>query len=333
MVDGWKTISGKKYYLDNGCMASGLTRIGDKVYYFNKDGALVTNQQGWKKLDADSTSSPEENEFFLYNDGTVKTGFMTVGDVTYGFDDYGYLMKNETGYNPADSRYYLFDENGKMIKKKGWVSAKRLTYGDGSSDPYYRQEWFYLNPDYTIRLNGLWNINGTNYAFNLEGAMMSGQMVPYIYDYDKKAYREVLLGEDGKEITSNGWHKIKSEWYYYNAGKIFYDKIAVINGSKYAFDYDGKLKVNTTFKYDDLFYKADSDGRLQLAPKGWNKVETYGYTSNAYEWYYLSETGKVSTTNSWITSGKDKYYISNGRMATGVYFIDDDYDYYVFADD
>lgn len=130
-VSGWQKVDGKKYYFnEDGSMAVTVTTIDGKKYNFNEDGSLTT---GWEKKDG---------EKYYYN----KYGFMTKGWKTIDGDKYYF---NRKGQAATSTKYagYKFDKNGvaKKIKAKkkaedtqdyeetATQTSKRTTYKAPSS--------------------------------------------------------------------------------------------------------------------------------------------------------------------------------------------------------
>lgn len=141
MVFGWQEIDSFQYYFgSNGKMVSGEQTIDDVNYYFQKDGRLlkgwnedylyddhgfaVTEQYiemedgtyvyvdengqkvtGWKTING--------RKHYFYEDGTMATNEVQIGDKTYYLDEYGVLY---TGwkYDEDDNAYYL-TEYGEML--------------------------------------------------------------------------------------------------------------------------------------------------------------------------------------------------------------------------
>lgn len=86
---GWKTISSKYYYAENG-------------------GQLVT---GWKTIN--------KNKFYFKSNGQIATGFTNVGKDTYYFQpsgNVGTLGKMCTGWLLVKKQYYYLDNAGRMAK-------------------------------------------------------------------------------------------------------------------------------------------------------------------------------------------------------------------------
>lgn len=333
LVKGWKTIGGKKYYFDmNGTMATDLLRVGSSVYLFGEDGALVTGKTGWKKTYSRENWYLYDVECFVNKDGTVRTEPMknSAGDI-YVIDSYGVLVKNSVVYLSEGNDYFLVDNSGKVVKKSGWVSGIHQYLADESDNIINELAWYYLNSDYSVNYDAIMKINGAYYAFDEDGIMVKGYG-GMIYDEEKNYYREGLFGEDGKEITVNGWKKIDNKWYYLKDGDVYSSGLYTIDKADYYFRDDGVLVTDKKFIDTGTFYGADKNGRITVLPKGWQYVEDIyeGYGGN---WYYLESEGKSALSDKFITIGKDKYYFDDGKMLIGVQYVPEANKIYVFADD
>ena len=82
-----------------------------------------------------------------------------------------------------------------------------------------------------------------NYYFNYYGAMVKNEVV------NQKYY-----GADGKQVTKTGWYKVGTKWIYIQNGSMLYSGAKTINGTEYAFDYDGFLVTNSW--YNGVYYNA-----------------------------------------------------------------------------
>ena len=77
---GWVKKGGKKCYVyGNGKKATGITRIGNQYYFFDKNGKMIT---GWKKYDGDW--------YYMKKNGVMaREEWLKIGSKFYYFDDDG----------------------------------------------------------------------------------------------------------------------------------------------------------------------------------------------------------------------------------------------------
>ena len=341
---GWRTLSGKKYYFfsgnsyDAGRMADNISYVEGKRYFF-ENGALATGANGWKSFERviDINGKKEVVDCYVNKDGTVRTAPMKVSnDVIYAIDSDGELVKNSTLY--IDGKLRLTDASGKVIWKKGWQSGKRLVHDDFGNSAY-EVVWYYLDPSYTVTTSKIMSIDGATYAFNNYGIMQTGYLTSSIYDPKTGSSRYGLFDENGKEVTGDGWHKVDGSYYYIKDRNVYRGGIYTINYEKYYFDAEGRLYVNTNFyNYhgDERFYKADKDGKLTYLSKGWQFVRDYYDGNQWYDnvWVFLDAEGRCYRDDKWIPGDNGSwYYVDNGRMVTGPTYINDEDRVYVFGED
>lgn len=94
------------YYLgEDGVKVTGWQKIKDKLYYFDKDGAMLKNK--WKKHGDD--------KYYLGKNGAAATGWKKIKKATYYFTDDGKMATGEVKMGLA---LCSFDKNGKLVSKK-----------------------------------------------------------------------------------------------------------------------------------------------------------------------------------------------------------------------
>jgi hypothetical protein len=120
-ANGFTKIGDKYYYFDknnNSYMKTGITLIknNDKnfVYYFDKDGVMVTNS--WVKI--------KDYRCYFGSNGKAYTGWKTIGDKTYYFgsriisDNLASGIAAAQGYRIIGTKLYYFDSNGVLSDKE-----------------------------------------------------------------------------------------------------------------------------------------------------------------------------------------------------------------------
>ena len=246
---GWNnTEEGKKYILDNGLYAKGLTEI-DGVWYAFQDNGVV--QSGWFKQDG--------QDMYALNDGVLATGIVDIGDDLYAFNEQGYPMngwfsfgnlyyaegkgKLKRDWFEIDGKKYLALDNGQI--NMGWI-----IYGDKS---YYQTELGVLT--------GMQLIDGESRLFGASGALANGPVylngARYICDEEGYIrfgwieYKDKIMytDTDGKVLT--GWNTIDGENYYFNESGYLQTGFAKIDGELYVFDETGKMVVGKEHSFKD----------------------------------------------------------------------------------
>ncbi len=285
--DAWKQINGKWFYFNyNGTPIHGATQeIGNANYAFNADGTMATT--GWVKL--------QGNTYYVKNDnGVLATGQQKIGDKWYYFANSGVMRTGKIDYN---GKLYILNPDGSWAAtaKEGWNSVQGT--------------WYYVKNGNFVTGKELQLADG-NYYFNKDGAMVKNEVV------NQKYY-----GADGKQVTKTGWYKVGTKWIYIQNGSMLYSGAKTINGTEYAFDYDGFLVTNDW--YNGVYYNADGIAVKKSTIKdGWQlyggKYYYYKNGSSVFNtWvgdYYIGYDGCLQT-NRWTLDnyfvGKDGKYVKN----------------------
>ena len=182
MVKGFKEIDGKSYYFkqDTGVMYKNtLALIGGKLYSFDKDGSLNTNDSHYEITDDK-----------CYFDGIQVTGWQTINGNKYYFSPKtGKMFKNYIGL--VASTVGSFNENGVYTADENLTIKGQKCYAVTDTT--------YSNP-----LTGWQTIYGKQFYFRKTGALAGNIIVDatketskaliggQIYTFTKAGY---LLGE------------------------------------------------------------------------------------------------------------------------------------------
>ena len=164
-------------------------------------------------------------------------------------------------------------------------SGKR---GDWINSP---NGWWFQCTDGTYPKNGLYEVNGTAYAFDANGYMVTGWH--FFSDY------WFYFKDSGAMQTGWFWDKASNAWYYLDPqyGYMYSDGVRYINGTRYAFTPSGQMVTGWYYETwysesaqatvgDWCFFNADG-----TAYNGW----LWDDASNA--WYYLSGPMSRKSTN------------------------------------
>lgn len=176
----WKTIKGNRYYFHaNGYRASGMTKIGQKTYYFSASGKLSA---GWKTI--------KSNKYYFTKQG-MYTGFHTIQGKTYYFKNNGVLLQNQGLKTIAGNRYFFNPDN---TAATGWKNINGKKY-------YFRSNG--------QSVSGWQTIDGNEYYFNAKGAALSG--------FQTIENSHYLFDESGilQKAPAAGWHSFNGADYYY----------------------------------------------------------------------------------------------------------------------
>ena len=201
-LDGWVTSGGRTYYYAGGAKATGLTRVGDDWYLFNrangnlyKDGKFWVNENeggcglagGLYRFDADGrlvtksgwqteTGEDGASHTYYYVNGSKATGLTKIGSDWYLFDRQSGALVSSGSYRVNDNEggsglaagTYPFDAQGRL-QLDGWVTSGGRTYyyaGGAKATGLTRvgDDWYLFN-----RANGNLYRDGTFWVNENEG--------------------------------------------------------------------------------------------------------------------------------------------------------------------
>ena len=286
-VSGLQAIDGTKYlfYDDGQLWRNANVTIEGKPYVSDNDGiATELKSNGWSKAGG--------YWYYAESGSLLKDQVKKISNKWYGFDYYGRMYDNNTGFDICD------EENEEWISyraKKGGVLYENAWYHDDG-------DWNYYGAD-AKGCDGLTLIDGQYYIFR-DGVMMQNASIvadgcSYVSSYDGIAVK----------INNDGWTKINSIWYYAENGEVKKDQIVSISGSQYGFDYYGRMYCNTDFEITDdyrtYWFRADASGKLMH--NRWYQ-DIY-----EHKWYY-DEDGH-GADGVLVIDGK-VYLFSDGEMLT-----------------
>lgn len=290
-----------KYLKSNGVMATGLTKIGKKTYYFDSSG---NKKKGWIKYNKkyyyfDSKGVMAVNKWvskrYLTSDGSRASGFYTIGKKTYYLTPSTGIRK--TGWITVDKQRYYLNKSG-VLQKNCWLSSKK--YYAGSSGAL---------------LKGMNAIGGTIYYFN---TTTGAKMTYTLKTIGSDTYYFLKSGAAAK----NKWVKIKSKYYYFQSnckmaknmwvGKYYVDSTgartnqtkttgwSTVNGSKYYFDSSGNMMTGWQTISGHKYYFGTNGAMV-------TGIQTIGNTK-----YYFNSDGQLATSLTIIVGSKQYTINSNG---------------------
>lgn len=220
-VSGWKTVKGKRYYMDPATyrMRTGIRKIGKYYYSFDSSGAMRRNKwvknkkgqwfyfkRGGKAVANDWRQSKGRYYWFNKNARMVK-GFYKIAGSTYYFNPKETVEKRKTypegcmrtGWLRINSKWYYFKKTGKM--RTGWFKSKGKRYYF-LENGVMKTGWqtvdgnrYYFNlPNGDMAVNTTKVISGKTYVFDANG--LSKEMA-----YTTNSDGEVLVRDKGRRYT------------------------------------------------------------------------------------------------------------------------------------
>lgn len=331
---GWIKVSGKLYYAGpkqgvilkkqwlsgkyltkTGAVATGLTTISKKTYYFDSSGKKRT---GWIKYKDNyyyfnssgiMQKSTWQGKKYLTSTGIMAVGWTTIGKYTYYFNKSGTM---QTGWVTVDGSRYFLNKNGQLQKKR----------------------WLWTNTYYASStgavLKGLNAVGGKLYYFN---TTTGKKVTKTLQKVDNDSY---YFQSDGTAAKSK-WVKIKSKYYYFQStgkmakstwvGKYYVDSTGArtgqtktvgwssVGGYKYYFDGKGTMVTGLVTISGQKYY-FDSDGKMMTGLRSIGSKKYYFYPDGhmavsitlevGTKQYTINEYGVVTSEVSIKTSGSTK---------------------------
>lgn len=298
-VTGLAKIKNVTYYFDkNGYCVSGPVRLGKAVYYFRLDNyKLLTGKSGMVRSTTEKNTyyyfSPEKNGklvtsqwvrykgkyYYADVNGRIKLGTIKVGGKLYHVTAAGRMTKY--GKSSVDNKYYYADSNG--VLRTGIQKIGKYGYYFSKTDGSR------ISSGRIDDSTGTYFINKKTGRAKTGWLQSKGNSYYFGSDFRKvsgfKTISKKLYYFDPKQNNAclkNGWHKIGSSYYYM-------DKKGVIQTG--------------LFKVGNYTYYANNSGARQ---KGWQTISGKKY-------YFDSKTSRMKT--GWLTYKKQKYYLNPSKSS------------------
>ena len=333
--DGWYTIEGLTYYVENGAFLTGVNTINGKVYYFSElSGAMLT---GLRRIGKD---------FYYFDEtyGYMLTGVTWIGEDCFYFDqntgakccgvintDGGDLCFLEgdgyvTGNAQVNGVNYYFEENGvgKIVSTETEMpvqAAKANTWSTIEGKTYYynaygelthgiqlidKKLYNFSNEDGSLQTGFAEDADGEKYYFTEDGALTGLQTIG-----GNTYYFSPVTGSMCK-----GFYSISGKMYYFGADGVMYTGwIDTENGTRCYLSKDGILTGLQTI--DGKTYWFGTTGVLYTGIK--NITDSEGNEKICY----FGEDGAMRTGFIVYNDGLYYFDINTGAQMTGLQKIDD----------
>ena len=279
-------INGKKYYVDgNGIAQSGWLRLADWQMYFDpytyeaKIGiakingkAYLFDENGVEVLRS-RTEVVNGKKYWFQPDGSLMSGWCQLGDWTMYYDPTTYV--GAVGLTRINGQYYVFDENGVLLRNSTPVvwGKKYYTNGSGVAQSGWLRlaNWqMYFNPSTYEAAIGITKIGGKAYLFDENGVEILTSRTENI---NGKKY---WFQPDGSLMS--GWCRLGNWLMYFDP--ITYEAAVgqrVIDGVSYTFDQNGVLQLDVE-KYASTFEMLASCREVfGSSQELMNELETFVY--------------------------------------------------------
>ena len=306
-VNGRHVINGKNYRFEDFEVKTHKVSVWNGKNYITDSNGLLreVTSDGWTKLDG---------FWYYFIDGSaVKDNIISIGTSLYGFDSNGRMYDNqEFTRSFARSEY---DENPLTFYYRAAAGGKLIVNGSYQANGTI----YYYNAD-GIGINGYQKVNGVTWFF-INGKQQKNAS---FCDFDGNYYIADFKGTLST-LESNKWKQVNGFYYYVKDGTVLKDTVALINGSYYGFDANGRMYSNQTFTdASGNTYHASASGALLR--NRWYSDSTGKYYFDArgigFEGVHLIDGerytfahGKVSYKPAWQKDSKGWWY----RHADGSY--------------
>ena len=296
MAHGLTEVSNHVYcYFDPNSgelLRSSMKNINGNTYYFEQDGAMVTNKFVWLPVEPNNQYGMT---YFDNNGHMVKNGKYQVGDHWYYFDQYGAYL---TGLQKVNGQSYYFDpQTGWMAQNKFvWLPVEPnnqygMTYFDNNGQMIKNRSCeigghWYVFDQYGAYLTGWHNWHGQRYYFNDNGQLARNQFV-WLPVEPNNQYGMTYFDNNG-QMYKNGKYNIGGHWYLFDQYGAYLTGWQNTNGQKYYYDNNGWMATGMT-NINGHTYLFNNNGVMQT---GWQQL---GW----HEYFFNRDTGAMNTGWSW----------------------------------
>ena len=388
LYSGWTELDGKWYYydLESHEPVTGIVRVPyptapingitygpnpeDVAYFEGKGQTFVNKDTGWFWFNYDGSFNYYQNGVWHHDVGNHSGSVLVVngmipwhvgmvaalggyyyfiGDETNGANKYAvgdvYITRNTTDRDFVIGGVYTFDEYGALCEYNGitevngvlrYYEDARLMLGNGLTK--VGENYIY------VRSNGELVVDAEYYILPNDLGIAPGT-----YTFDENGFMVEPISSE-----KNGVYFENGSWYYYENGKIGYNKGLIHVSTNWHFE-DGSVMGYTAFIYvrssgklatGDYYITNVSNGyglfsagqKVNFSEDGMAAAPKNGiYEIDGVLYYFVNNqiqynVGLMEYNGGWI------YVRSNGALATGKYWITNtggamEAGYYEFGDD
>ena len=339
-VKGYSSDGWKHYTKDDGTVARGVTKVGNKVYLADNDGKILVNP-GWNVTSAFTGGTLER--YWVGSDHAATVGLSNEGWRHYTKDD-GTVAR---GVTKVGNKVYLANNDGKLLLNPGWNVTG--VFSGGNLQRYWigtdyaatvglsNSGWAHFTLDDGSVSRGKTAYDGHILLSNNDGKLASGAgwLVTGKYDNDglQRYWLEALSNAKGFFGAKTGFFKVSGSSYYgiANEGYVLRGKRTVSDHVLLA-DNDGKLANKAgwlvTSKYDNNglerywlekvpgagdYYGAKTglftlgDGTIHYGFSGVGYVERNARVWHGDNYYSANNDGLLTVINNWYAKSVKSY--------------------------
>ena len=315
--DEWVKSGDYYYYLgSDGKMVT--NSLVDDLYYVDANGARVTNS--WQYLYGEDEWDEDETgwRYFTTNGKMYQDGMKEINGEWYYFEDG--IMK--TGWMEIDDYTYYFRESGARADGWRWLAdPDEDNWGD---------YWYYFGNNGKMIAGDDKVIDDKTYIFDKDGRMLTGWVNPEDYtssgnwNLSSEDTADILFFDDNG-AAAEGWHYMSAPdgsdvyWFYFKAGRAYspeYKTTVVgeygmvrINDEIYCFDEEGHLVTGLIQVDDGRYFFFDEDNGAMLTGRATISNDEFDEQE-----FYFATSGSVGKRGAGLTGMKDGRVYDNGLM-------------------
>lgn len=340
------------FYLDhNGYRVLGFLQVGSEMYYMNPEkdktltlpGGAMDRRNGWLVVDGKYYFPNAQGKlyrnrrihfgdkalYFLGEDGSLQTGFITVDGDLYYFDPKNQPRKTlpagaanmSNAWISVAEKYYFPDARGRIYRNRRLFFGNQISYSlakDGSLETgfqTYGEDLYYFDPGYrpgkgfpagAANTSNAWmQVGGKFYFPNAQGKLYRNRPI----HFGKQI--TYSLGEDGS--TQTGFIRYGQNLYYFDPS--FSPSLRLPSGAANTANawitVDGKEYFPNAqgVIYRDRFLYFGSSATYYVKEDGSKAVgETY---INGNRYRMDPKTGRILKQNGWYADQTGRYFYND----------------------
>ena len=286
-TNGWLLVDGSYYYFQKKLtLKQTVSKIGKYYYGFDDKGRMYDN--GLFRIFHSTGDKYNDGYYYAKKDGSLLVNELCKSDNRYGIGItyyFGADAKGISGIQAIDGKKYLFT-NG-VLAKNGTYCDGRADYiseGDGTAIKAKKGwnkvegNYYYLTDDFGFYQNQIVMIGNSLFGFDSKGRM-----------YDNECFNSdgVYGAKKGGYLYVNSWAEFNGSMYYFGEQGEACCDLQTIEGKKYYFDNEGRLKTNYAFSKGNDNYISDSNGIVHNVEGSdkWFKIDG--------KYYYVKEASFI----------------------------------------
>ncbi|EHJ52706.1 glycoside hydrolase family 70 protein [Streptococcus macacae] len=308
---------GYTYYSTSGNQAKNtFISLGDKWYYFDKDGYMVTGAKFINGANYFFLSNGIQLRNAIYNNGhnvfayygndgrRYENGYYLFGQQWRYFRN-GVMAVGLTTVNGGAVQY--FDNSGFQAKGQFiTTSDNKLRYfdrnsGNQISNSFVRNskgEWFFFDQN-GVAATGARTINGQRLYFKANGVQAKGEFIT-----DGNGRVKYYDANSGNEIRNRFVRNSQGQWFFFDNNGYAVTGARTINGQRLYFKANGVQAKGE--------FITESKGRVKYYdPQSGIEVRNRYIKTSSGNWYYFGNDG-YSLVGWHIVEGKWAYFDENG---------------------